>query len=74
MPDPRWLSPERYVAGRGALCPCCGSTALTHGPLRLIEACEVARLSACGTCQASWLAIYELRGYEGGQEAETSLC
>lgn len=70
----RWMSPEVYVAAGGSVCPCCGSTALSSGPLRQIEACEVARLVACGTCQAQWLAVFELRGYEGAAEAETSVC
>jgi formate dehydrogenase maturation protein FdhE len=70
----RWMSPEGYVATGGELCPCCGSRALSSGPLRQIEAQEVARPVACLTCQAGWLAVFELRGYEGATEAETSLC
>lgn len=74
MPDSAWMSPERYVAARDTCCPCCGSTALTTGPLCQIEACEVARLLTCDTCAASWLAIYELRGYEAAQRQADSLC
>ena len=74
MPDPAWLTPEAYVAASGTTCPYCFSTDLTPGPLRQIEACEVARLVACLTCQLAWLAIFELRGYEAAQTQEESLC
>jgi hypothetical protein len=57
------LSPEGYAATGGTVCPACGATTITHGPLRL-EGSAVLQRVGCLTCQARWMAVYELTGYE----------
>jgi hypothetical protein len=68
----RPMSPHVYVAAGGSVCPYCGSTDLTHGPLRLEVGLAVIQPTACLTCQARWQAVFELAGYE--PVAEDSLC
>lgn len=72
-PHDRWMSPEGYAAAGGSCCPCCGSTNLTRGPLRLEAVIAVLQACACLTCQTRWSSVFELMGYEPCQEEE-SLC
>jgi hypothetical protein len=72
-PQDRWMSPEGYAATGGAVCPACGSTDLSRGPLRKEEAIAVTQTCACLTCQSTWFSVFELMGYEACQ-GEESLC
>ena len=63
MPDR--LSPEGYAATGGTACPSCGGTDLARGRYDSAHADTVTRRWACENCGASWVAVYELTGYEG---------
>ena len=60
-------SPEWYVAASGQQCPACGGTDLAYGRYDNDNdnADTVTRRWACENCGASWVAVYELTGYEG---------
>jgi hypothetical protein len=57
------LSPAGYVATGGTVCPSCGGGTFHDGPLRNMAG-VVLQGRVCYTCQASWMNVYELRGYE----------
>jgi hypothetical protein len=63
MADP--LSPEGYAATGGGSCPACGGTDLARGRYDSAHADTVTRRWGCENCGASWVAVYELSGYEG---------
>lgn len=58
------LSPEGYAATGGNACPACAGTDIANGNDITFWRQVVTRRLVCENCGATWLAVYELTGYE----------
>ena len=63
MPEPQHQGAYIYAGGRQ--CAVCLGTDLAHGRYDSEHPDTVTRRWGCSTCGASWVAVYELAGYEG---------
>jgi hypothetical protein len=62
---PELLDSHAYASASGRQCPACQGTDLARGRYESAHADTVTRRWACENCGASWIAVYELIGYEG---------
>lgn len=57
------LSNKQYISHKGTVCPACESENVAYGEIESSEHNLIQRAN-CLTCDANWLDVFALKGYE----------